>query len=89
MDLLFNNKSELTPREKTRILFLGILGLGIASFVSNVWSNAFQTIVVSYREANIDTMDDITFSFMVAIVSTLIVLLFGYVVYSLTTRNSI
>lgn len=86
MDLLFNNKSQ-SPKEKTKILFLGLIGLGIASFISNVWSNAFQTIVVSYRQANIDTMDDITFSFLVAIVSTLIVIALGYVIYLLTLGN--
>lgn len=73
---IFNNNFA-TTQEKTKFILLTILTLGVATFISSVWSNAFQSIVISYRNANVGVIDDITFAFLVAIFSTIIVIIVG------------
>ncbi len=82
MDAIFNNTFK-TPSEKMKFILFATVGIGIGSFISTSWANSFQGVVDAYKKSREKPIDDVTFSFMVSAISTVIVIVLGYIIYVL------
>ncbi len=82
MDVIFKNTFK-TPTEKLKFILLATVGIGIGSFISTSWANSFQSIVDAYKKSQAKPIDDVTFSFMISTLSTIIVIVLGYIIFIL------